>query len=149
MKKKRGVYDLIEYQLKEKPPVYFENDFGVIRDGKITFYPPNLTLDLTEIAFIDLKVATKRNKIALSLAGLLFLASFYFTSGHLHVLPVLFSSLIFFVCYNFHKRKIYFIQIVLCKIERKVIPITAGQADEAKILIRKYDRYRNLNPEIV
>lgn len=141
LKRTPGILGLMEFGTTEKCTViYFENDFGMIKNGKVTIYNANTVYGAEEITSIELVEDKPKNYPAKKISLLIVLAALLllpWNAGLITISTIATTALLFF------KQPIpYWVKITLGEGETHRITITKNEVNDAKSFIKKYNKYK-------
>jgi len=139
---------LAEFKAANEGAVYFENDFGILKEKKIILHEQDVIYGIKEIAYMRLFTSQRKDNTlsVLSLFAIGVVAVFGWF--HIYILPMLFAAALIGTALLLKKRQNYFLQIVFCRTQQKFIPIKKSQIAECNVFITQFAHYRLLNPEV-
>lgn len=141
LKRTPGILGLMEFGTTEKCPIiYFENDFGMIKNGKVTIYNANAVYVVDELTNIELIEEKPKNYPAKKISLLIVLAALLLSpwnSGLITICAIATMALLFF------KQPVpYWVKIISIEGVNNRIPITKDEVNDAKSFIKKYNKYK-------
>jgi hypothetical protein len=136
------VYNLLEFVPIAPAEIYFENEFGAIKDNKVYLTGTDTVAPINEIAFFELYTYKKSHATLINMA---MLAILFVGANFLLPLPwsefALIGLALFAVFLIFYAPKKYYVQIVLGQAEKFRHSVKRRQVQDVKTLIEEYKRY--------
>lgn len=143
-----GLLGLTEYKTVNESAVYFENEFGIIKDKKVIFHEQDIMIESKEIAYMRLFTQRQKSRSAAALIFMAIAGIIVFSWLHMLLITGLTAVCLIVAALMLRNRENYYIQIVLCKTQQRFIPIRKKQIAACSAFITQYAHYRLLNPEV-
>jgi hypothetical protein len=134
----------------EKNIIYFENNFGKIYGDTICIRVENQILEIKEVAFLRIRSQIDKtyNGIAFMISVIAFINMFYFQKNFMFFSILMGITVMSFFLFIMFKKEVFFVQVILCRIEQVVIKINKKQQGEVDEFVRKLSIYRQQNPNL-
>lgn len=145
-----SLFNKKEQSLMEKSTIYFENNFGKIYGDCICIGEGNQILEIKEVAFLRIRSQVDKtyNGIALMISVIAFINVFYFQNNFMLLSLLMGITVLNFFIFIMFKKEVFFVQVILCRIEQIVIKINKKQQGEVDEFVRKLSIYRHQNPNL-